>query len=367
MNYLLILLLSAAGLLLRGTELPALAEDTTGGTELLQSPVPAFRTAVVKYSVASLPLGKASAAGRSTKGSETLYVDAAGNRFRRETSIEDRQPGGLAGILVHLYDGEKYYQLNIDKKQAVFFDIKPLAGAASWQAPTGKGELLGRETFLGRECEVRKDKKKKRCIWNGLLLWEEKISGPLKQLKTAQDIAIDVALDAKLFELPKDWQVVTFEQAMREMSAEQGGLGPEPVTFASPGAENASSPIPTVAQPAAGPVAGTPEPRTADRSVSLARSLMNLVSTSLNLYHKDVGAYPTTEEGLAALREPPASLKDGVKWRGPYLHDFLDPWGNQFIYRCPGAYNPDGFDLYSLGPDASGDGSGADDIGNWGR
>ena len=40
-----------------------------------------------------------------------------------------------------------------------------------------------------------------------------------------------------------------------------------------------------------------------------------------------------------------------------------DPWGNPYVYVCPGTHNTDGYDLHSFGPDGQ-DGT-EDDIDNW--
>ena len=87
------------------------------------------------------------------------------------------------------------------------------------------------------------------------------------------------------------------------------------------------------------------------------------LGTALDAFEIDVGRYPTTAEGLRALVEQPTA--DAMDWNGPYLNKNvpLDPWGNEYQYRCPGQYNPDGYDLYSYGPD--GKLGGDDDITNW--
>ena len=57
---------------------------------------------------------------------------------------------------------------------------------------------------------------------------------------------------------------------------------------------------------------------------------------------------------------------NGPLLRAGYLRsprDFLDAWGRPMRYRCPGRHNPDGYDLWSVGPDGI-DGT-ADDITNW--
>ncbi len=84
---------------------------------------------------------------------------------------------------------------------------------------------------------------------------------------------------------------------------------------------------------------------------------------ALDLYRLDVGDYPTTEQGLDALIEAPSGA---AGWNGPYLDGQsvpLDPWGNEYVYRVPGA-DDDAFDLLSLGADNRQGGSGEDaDIG----
>lgn len=90
------------------------------------------------------------------------------------------------------------------------------------------------------------------------------------------------------------------------------------------------------------------------------------LKTPLVRYRIDVGDYPSTAEGLAALVTAPSSAAD--KWKGPYLDVSggkmpLDPWGQAYEYRYPGTKNPGGYDVYSKGVDKTADT--ADDIGNW--
>jgi general secretion pathway protein G len=98
--------------------------------------------------------------------------------------------------------------------------------------------------------------------------------------------------------------------------------------------------------------------------VIAAQSQIAELGTALDTFEIGVGRYPTTSEGLWALLEKPASEADD--WQGPYLNKNsvpVDPWGSEYQYRCPGQYNPDGYDLYSYGPD--GRLGGDDDITNW--
>jgi general secretion pathway protein G len=88
------------------------------------------------------------------------------------------------------------------------------------------------------------------------------------------------------------------------------------------------------------------------------------VKAPLIAYRLDIGSYPTTEEGLAALMKPPAGKE--AKWRGPYVEQSpVDPWNKPYQYRYPGSKNVSGarsYDVWSWGPDGTESG---DDIGNW--
>ncbi len=95
-----------------------------------------------------------------------------------------------------------------------------------------------------------------------------------------------------------------------------------------------------------------------------AKTQIGLIGQSLNNYRLDTGRYPTTEEGLKALIEKPASAK---KWRGPYLTDGkvpVDPWDRPYIYKSPGdAGKP--YILMSYGSDGQPGGEGeSEDVSN---
>ncbi|MFZ5447267.1 MAG: type II secretion system major pseudopilin GspG [Thermodesulfobacteriota bacterium] len=90
---------------------------------------------------------------------------------------------------------------------------------------------------------------------------------------------------------------------------------------------------------------------------------IQLLGTALDLFHLDVGRYPTDEEGLKVLREDPGGLPG---WGGPYLDKEVpkDPWGRDYRYKCPGEHGT--YDLYSLGADGAPGGEGENqDIANW--
>jgi general secretion pathway protein G len=88
----------------------------------------------------------------------------------------------------------------------------------------------------------------------------------------------------------------------------------------------------------------------------------NALKAPLLKYRIDMGSYPTAEDGgLMALLNAPAGR--AAKWKGPYVEKIPDdPWGRPYQYKYPGAKNPDGYDLWSLGPNPD---SEADVIGNW--
>jgi general secretion pathway protein G len=96
---------------------------------------------------------------------------------------------------------------------------------------------------------------------------------------------------------------------------------------------------------------------------AVARADINAnLSAALDLFEMHNGRYPTTGEGLAALRNPPSGAPN---WKGPYLKRAvpLDPWGKAYVYRSPGQHNSEDYDLLSTGPDGI-EGT-ADDITNW--
>lgn len=86
---------------------------------------------------------------------------------------------------------------------------------------------------------------------------------------------------------------------------------------------------------------------------------MQNIAAAMDLFLLDMGRYPSTEEGVAALVEAPAT--DADKWKGPYLSRkdaIIDPWGEPYRYRRPGRDAP--FDIYSLGADKAEGGEGED-------
>jgi len=100
-------------------------------------------------------------------------------------------------------------------------------------------------------------------------------------------------------------------------------------------------------------------------NINAAKAQVGLLRTPLQAYQLSIGSYPTTAQGLQALRYAPSDLPNPSKWDGVYLESDvpLDPWDNPYQYISPGIHNPDGFDVWSFGPD--GINGTQDDIGNW--
>jgi general secretion pathway protein G len=96
-----------------------------------------------------------------------------------------------------------------------------------------------------------------------------------------------------------------------------------------------------------------------------AKVQIKALESALKTYKLDNGAYPSTEQGLLALVEAPATAKN---WRkNGYLEKKnlpKDPWENEYIYLCPGVHGD--FDIISYGADGVTGGENENqDINNW--
>ena len=108
-------------------------------------------------------------------------------------------------------------------------------------------------------------------------------------------------------------------------------------------------------------------PRLAGRGeeakVKVAKSDINAnLATALKLYELDNGSYPSTAQGLEALRVRPSTNPLPQNWNGPYVEkEPLDPWGHPYVYVSPGDHRSD-YDLSSKGKDGTSD---KGEISNW--
>lgn len=97
--------------------------------------------------------------------------------------------------------------------------------------------------------------------------------------------------------------------------------------------------------------------------IKMAQAQIAALDRALEQYRLDTGHYPSTEQGLKALRARPAGEQ---RWDGPYLQKEipLDPWDLPYVFMSPGEHGD--YDLLSLGKDGQPGGSGeAADIANW--
>lgn len=95
-----------------------------------------------------------------------------------------------------------------------------------------------------------------------------------------------------------------------------------------------------------------------------ARQQINSFNTALGAYKLDTSLFPSTEQGLNALRVKPEGMNG---WQGPYLPQEIptDPWGRPYVYKYPGEHG-DEPDIISLGADGQPGGSDiAEDIVSW--
>ena len=93
------------------------------------------------------------------------------------------------------------------------------------------------------------------------------------------------------------------------------------------------------------------------------KSDIQAITSQLRLYQSLNGFLPSTEQGLGALVTQPSTEPRPTRWTQFFKKMPRDPYGNNYIYFCPGRKNPNDFDLYSAGPDRKPDT--ADD--NWGE
>jgi general secretion pathway protein G len=104
----------------------------------------------------------------------------------------------------------------------------------------------------------------------------------------------------------------------------------------------------------------------ADAKMTAAKAQLELFGMTLDQYRLDNDYYPSTTQGLDALRTMPQGEPTTHNWRGPYLKKPipLDPWGRPYVYKSPSEKTPGGYDLLTYGRDGrpGGDGEDADVI-----
>lgn len=95
-----------------------------------------------------------------------------------------------------------------------------------------------------------------------------------------------------------------------------------------------------------------------DAQIKTTKSQMKLLEGALDMYKLDNFTYPSTEQGLEALIQKPASSPEPKNWRsGGYLKGTklpTDAWGNEFQYF----FEKGRYELVSLGADGQEGGEG---------
>ena len=108
-------------------------------------------------------------------------------------------------------------------------------------------------------------------------------------------------------------------------------------------------------------------------AMTKTKAQMASIETAISMYETDMGSYPGVDN--KTLIEALTVSQEDSDWSGPYLQikrdelnenkEYLDAWGNAFVYVNPGKNNASFYDLYSKGPNQTGDGEEKDDIRNW--
>lgn len=99
--------------------------------------------------------------------------------------------------------------------------------------------------------------------------------------------------------------------------------------------------------------------------VQTTQAQIKLLRGAIETMRLDINIYPSAEQGLRLLTDPPADAALRARWRGPYLEGAvpLDPWGASYQYAPPETSGQP-FVLYSFGGDGKPGGTGTDqDIG----
>ena len=95
-----------------------------------------------------------------------------------------------------------------------------------------------------------------------------------------------------------------------------------------------------------------------------AKTAISEYGNILTTFHLDCGFYPSSLEGLIHKESLGRRCKNYTKGgyvKGKEIKD--DPWDNPYNYVTPGVHDPDGYDLWSAGPDDE-EGT-SDDLTSW--
>ncbi len=87
--------------------------------------------------------------------------------------------------------------------------------------------------------------------------------------------------------------------------------------------------------------------------ISVAKQSIERIGSILDMYKLDVGNFPTSDQGLRALVEPPSGV---TAWNGPYVKGNVpvDPWNRPYVYTDQSSRAGHDYDLCSQGPAGTG-------------
>lgn len=103
-----------------------------------------------------------------------------------------------------------------------------------------------------------------------------------------------------------------------------------------------------------------------EAKLTKAKTDIAMIESLLDQFYLDMDRYPATEEGLRVLYSP--TDDDAETWKGPYSKKPIppDPWGNPYVYECPGTHSAQPYEVASFGKDGAEGGEDYDmDIVSW--
>ena len=66
--------------------------------------------------------------------------------------------------------------------------------------------------------------------------------------------------------------------------------------------------------------------RVKESKIAAARMEVKSIATAISMYEVDNGSYPASLQNLVT------SSGNAKNWKGPYIEDTKDPWGNDYQY-----------------------------------
>ena len=86
-------------------------------------------------------------------------------------------------------------------------------------------------------------------------------------------------------------------------------------------------------------------------ALTVVRGDFDNINNNLLMYQSNAGNFPTTQQGLMATVEKPASAPRPRDWVQTMDQIPKDPWGNEYHYKFPGSKDRSRPELMSYGKD----------------